>query len=662
MTIKFMRTPALLCCAAVLQIATTVHAQNKTLLEKPLQELFARVHSHASGNLPTSRTLSLNLTLPLRNQDQLDKFLQEVSDPASPNYRHYLSPYQFIAQYAPAQRDYDLLVQWAKDNGLTVTETPANRNYVSVQGGVGTISTLFHVSLKTYVDLDSGRPFYAPQQEPTPITPVPLLEITGLDTITPIQHHHSRSAANATVANATGSGPGGSFTPTDIRTAYYPSGSLTGSGQTVAIFSYDGYLTSDLSLYYQRLGISQPVGVTNILVNGYSGACTNVVTGSSTCDDVEQIIDIAAVAGMAPGLSQIYFYEGTSSTSILNRIVSDNLATVISSSWAGGDFGSSSENIFKQMQAQGMTYFNASGDGGAYSSNPYAPLLSPSITQVGGTSLTTNGAGGSYNSEVAWHYSGGGWIANTFSIPSFQQNAITAANAGSTSWRNSPDVSAEGDFDNPAVDNGVFQTNYGGTSFAAPRWAGLIALANQQATANCEAPVGFVPPTLYATLNTANYTSDFHDVTSGNNNSGSVSYNAVANYDLVTGLGSPTGENLINLLAPQHSSPTATSVSLSYTTGRPTTFSAFVSSNGGASINSGSVIFSYAPQYGGDSTQACSATVVNGNASCSAYVNTQTNQYTLTAAYSGNTYQYPNGCAASSASLSDVIGSGYGFN
>ncbi len=119
-----------------------------------------------------------------------------------------------------------------------------------------------------------------------------------------------------------------------------------------------------------------------------------------------------------------------------------------------------------------------------------------------------------------------------------------------------PDVSAEGDYDNLWVNNGAVYTNYGGTSFAAPRWAGLIALANQQAAANCENPVGFIPPTLYSTLNTqhstlntqhstlntANHSNNFHDVMSGNDHyTGSISYNAVSNYDLVTGLGSSTG-------------------------------------------------------------------------------------------------------------------------
>ena len=153
---------------------------------------------------------------------------------------------------------------------------------------------------------------------------------------------------------------------------------------------------------------------------------------------------------------------------------------------------------------------------------------------------------------------------------------------------------------------------------------------------------------------------DFHDVTSGNNsNGGSRSYNAVANYDLVTGLGSPAGQNSINLLIPAHTSPTSTSVSLSYTSGRPTTFSAHVTSSSGAISNTGSVSFSYS-NYSG-TTQACGANVVNNNASCSTNVNDQTNQYTIPASYGGNTYQYTNGCAASSTSTS-AIGSGYGFN
>jgi subtilase family serine protease len=128
---------------------------------------------------------------------------------------------------------------------------------------------------------------------------------------------------------------------------------------------------------------------------------------------------------------------------------------------------------------------------------------------------------------------------------------ITSTNKGSTTLRNDPDVSAEANFDNPTVSNGKFETGYGGTSFAAPRWAGLLALANQQAATNGKSPVGFVNTQIYNLGLGAGHTSQFHDITSGSNppqyGSGS-GFKAVAGFDLVTGWGSPQGAALINAL------------------------------------------------------------------------------------------------------------------
>ena len=108
---------------------------------------------------------------------------------------------------------------------------------------------------------------------------------------------------------------------------------MAGSGHTVGVFSYDGYKTADLSLYYSKTGMAASVPVKNVLVNGYSGVCdSGDGSGTSTCDDGEQILDIVDVIGMAPGLKQVLFYEGTSATDILNPMATDNVAKVIASS------------------------------------------------------------------------------------------------------------------------------------------------------------------------------------------------------------------------------------------------------------------------------------------------------------------------------------------
>ncbi len=123
---------------------------------------------------------------------------------------------------------------------------------------------------------------------------------------------------------------------------------------------------------------------------------------------------------------------------------------------------------------------------------------------------------------------------------------INSSNKGSTTLRNGPDVAANADFTfYVCADQTTCAANQlGGTSFAAPMWAGYLALVNQQAAVNGGAPVGFINPTIYAQNVTARYATDFHDTSSGV----SGSYSAVAGYDLVTGWGSPNGSGLIGAL------------------------------------------------------------------------------------------------------------------
>jgi hypothetical protein len=121
-----------------------------------------------------------------------------------------------------------------------------------------------------------------------------------------------------------------------------------------------------------------------------------------------------------------------------------------------------------------------------------------------------------------------------------------SANQGSTTMRNIPDVAMVGDDVAFEADNGQQETGVG-TSFATPLWAGLIALINQQAATYGQPPVGFLNPAIYAIGRGPNYTSAFHDITTGNNTTSCSPdlFFAVAGYDLCTGWGTPNGGGLI---------------------------------------------------------------------------------------------------------------------
>jgi xanthomonalisin len=497
--------------------------------------------------------LKLALQLPLRNQADLTLLLHDLYDPKSPNFHKYISVSAFTKRFGPTAADYNKVVAWAKAQGLTVTTTPANRRLVALEGSVDVVNRAFQVKVNNYRHPIEERAFYSPDREPvTAGLTVPLLQITGMTNYV-LPHPMLRYGA---ATNFTGSGPSGEYLPSDMRAAYYGKGPLTGKGQSIGILSFDGYLAKDVQLYYSKTGMTSTVPIKNVLVAGFSGACTSVgSTTSSTCDDGEQVLDIVNAIGMAPGIQQILFYEGSSDTEILNQMATDNLAKVLSSSWGWNPADAASDDpIFQEFAAQGQSFVSASGDSGEFNSSTYFfPGVDPYVTQVGGTELTTTGPGGAWSAETAWPQSGGGNVSGT-AIPAWQQltGVINSGNLGSTTLRNSPDVAAEANFDNPTVVNGSFVTGFGGTSFAAPRWAGFLALVNQQSVTNGRGTVGFINPALYNLGVSASRSSAFHDITSGSNppTAGDGSgFNAVPGYDLVTGWGSPSGAALINLLA-----------------------------------------------------------------------------------------------------------------
>jgi subtilase family serine protease len=495
------------------------------------------------GNLPAAQRLSLAISLPLRNQAELDDLLRQIYDPQSPSYHQYLSVKDFTSRFGPAASDYAAILDFARNNGLDVIDTAANHLVVDVEGPAAYIESAFHISLNLYQHPTESRTFYAPDREPSVDLDVPVLHISGLDNFTLPHAKNIRSAQTLNNASkTTGSGPGGDFIGSDMRAAYYGEGKLTGVGQSVGLFEYAGYEISDVQNFFKQVKEPLKVPVKGVSLNGVSLNCP-----PKTCDDSEQVLDIEMAISMAPQLEQVVVYVGNNDVSIFNQMAVDNTSKQLSCSWGWSDDESSLDPIFKEMAAQGQSVFVATGDQGSSTPGDVVwPADDPYITAVGGTDLTTTGPGGAWLSETGWNGSAGMPSKNKIPIPSYQKLAgvITALNDGSKTLRNIPDVAAEANTNQYSCYDGGCSGGNGGTSYAAPQWAGFIALANQQATTAGKAPLGFLNPALYAIGVGTNYDSDFHDITKGNNGQ----YSAVTGYDLVTGWGSPTGPDLIMAL------------------------------------------------------------------------------------------------------------------
>jgi len=585
-----------------------VFAADLQLLHGDVPSAVAELNLQPVGQMPGTNHLNLAIGLPLRNAAALSNLLQEIYDPADPNYRRYLTPEQFTEEFGPTKQDYETVRSFAEANGLKVTATHPNRMLLDVSGSAADIERALNVTMRTYQHPAEAREFYAPDREPSLKLAVPILRISGLDNYSlprplhvsrafqksgrsftrnlgafsnnqaanlplpcspsqmatavhradewNIQMHGTPSSSSGNspqpnqnpVPDGTGSGPGGTYAGNDFRAAYVPDSLLTGAGQTVGLLQFDGYTASDIA-YYIATNNLPSVTVSNVLLDGVSGL------PSGNGGEVEVALDIEMAISMAPGLSAVIVYEGSDWHDILNRMATDNLAKQLSCSWYSPGTGADpvADQIWQQMASQGQSFFSASGDYGAYSGLISFPDDSPWITLVGGTTLTTSGPRGGRVSEIVWNWYNGdasaGGISTQYPIPSWQQGISMTANQGSWTMRNMPDVALTAD--NVYVRADGSDQNVGGTSCAAPLWAGVAALVNQQLVSYGRPTIGFANPALYALGKGSGNAAAFNDVLTGNNASFSPSvFYAAPGYDLCTGWGTPAGQVMINSLSP----------------------------------------------------------------------------------------------------------------
>ena len=535
----------LLTAAVIVSAASIVsQAQPQSLLTRHTRDAVVNAEAQSAGRLPATQTMRFDIVLALRHAPELENFLQELYDPTSPSYRHFVTVKEFTERFGPSQEDYDALISFAKANGFTVMGGSRDAMDAQLKGTVAAIEKAFHVTMGVYQHPTEERTFYAPDREPTVDLPFPLWHISGLDDYSIprplIQHKNLQEAPQVE-----GSCPGGYYCGSDMRAAYYGQGSLTGAGQYLGLFQFAGYDMADVNTYFKNVGQTLNVPIIGVSTDGTPVSC--VYPG---CDDTEQTLDITQATSMAPGLAALYVFVGSSDTAIFAAMSTNSpLTGQMSASWMWTPADPSADDpYFERFAAQGQNFFAAAGDWNSWKTSPYAyPAEDAYVTGVGGTDLQTQSAGGPWASETAWSDSGGGISPDGIPIPSWQQltGVINSKNEGSKSLRNGPDVAGEANFDfYVCADQSGCGYGWGGTSFAAPMWAGFMALINQQAVANGNPPLGFINPLIYPIGVGSGYSNAFHDITSGNNG-----YPAVAGYDLVTGWGSPNGVGLINALA-----------------------------------------------------------------------------------------------------------------
>jgi kumamolisin len=298
----------------------------------------------------------------------------------------------------------------------------------------------------------------------------------------------------------------------------------TGGARAIAIVDAYHYPTaaSDLARFSAQFGLP----LANLQVVFANGRQPNV----NADWNIEAGLDIQWAHAMAPQ-AKIYLVEAASSSftdllnavSVANALVKSAGGGEVSMSWGGSEFSTESryDAYFKQS---GVVYFAASGD----SPGVIWPSTSPFVVSVGGTSISRNSTTGAFQQELAWQ-SGGGGPSLYEPLPSFQAGLVRIPQTS----RATPDVSADAD---PSTGVWVYASPYwyvvGGTSVAAPVWAGIVNSAGSFSSASQNELA-----TLYA--NRGNK-SDFTNILLGScgPNQG---YLAAPGWDFCTGIGSPIG-------------------------------------------------------------------------------------------------------------------------
>ena len=541
--------------------------------------------------LKAGEQVDIVVSLKLRNKTDLDALTAKLMAGA-PGVKP-LSSAEFNAKYAPTAAQAQAVVAYLRAQGFSNIEVASNNLLVSATGGAGVIRNAFKADLHEYNV--NGRRAYANVTDaliPTHLADT-VLGVVGLQNVHLMHTHAQRMTAPeaATPQAITG------VSIPNFASIYGASSLPSATTGTIGIIT-SGKVTqtiTDLKNFASSAGYPVPNVTTTVL-----GTASNSTSGVDEWN-MDSQSSLAAAGG---SISHMILYNVNSlSDSALslgyNKAVTDNLARAINVSLGGcesdeGSVETSQDQIFQSAVAQGQMFSVSSGDSGAYECGATAgkaqsyPAVSPYVMAIGGTTLSSSG--GTWQGETVWSCTSasscqqsssggaGGGPSLTENAPSWQ----TAAGVlGTSTKRGVPDISFDASPNSGALVlvNGS-QEQIGGTSLAAPLWAGFWTRI-QAAHGNT---LPFPAQTLYQ--GAASHPTWFHDVTSGNQG-----YAAATGWDYATGYGSVQIANFSTAFTGGGGGTTTPTANFSFTTSGLTATFTDSSSDVGGTISTHSWTF-----------------------------------------------------------------------
>jgi subtilase family serine protease len=591
----------LVLCAASLAIATTLslraQSSRATLTGSvPSWATSLRFKAHAD----TTSYVGFRLYLGWQNAAEAESRARAVSDPRSSSYGRYLTPAQFRQSYSPSQSLTNSVRSWLQSQGFTIVDVPSNNHYVAAEGTVAQAETAFATTLNMYtVNGLTLRSPAAPLSVPSSLSNA-VVAVIGLDQSDQFLH---TDRADAPPADAFVNAP-----PCSI---YCNDGS--GQTVAIIDAYASPTIVNDVNTYSSLHGLPalKPGQFKQVVAPGTFHHPEAGLKQDPQGWYGEETLDVEAVHTMAPGANIVFVGAPNDRRDLdaaLNHVIDKGLAQIITNSYGyptellpPGLVKPINDSLI-QAALEGIGVYFSSGDDGDEVANIGFrsvdwPAASPWVTAVGGTTLAVT-AGNNYLFETGWGtmksvltgnqwdpkppgnfiYASGGGTSRLFPQPFYQVGVVPSAISAyfGSSGRAVPDVAMVGDpnsgmlegqtqtFPDGSVQYGEYRI--GGTSLSSPLFAGLMALADQAAGH----PHGFANPALYAAAAFGGYHDivnppstvavvrvDFNnsvDASGGTstslrtaNQTGTL--HTIAGYDDVTGVGTPIGAALIQLLS-----------------------------------------------------------------------------------------------------------------
>ncbi len=520
---------------------------------------------HLSASPEAGRAESpvqVGLLLKRRHVAELHHLVRAVSDPASPEYRHFLTRAEYVRRFAAPPFAARTVREWLRTSGFSAVSTARDHGLVTAvapsdvaAAAVERAPARVRREVQAVVGL-TPSPVSPNAANPPTTSPTPCSTYYGQRTARPLPRYDGRRQPYAVCG----------YTPAQIQTAYGINNDRSGGAGAsvgVVVVPESQTLASDVNRWSRDVGVP-PMRNGQLETGPGLGRDTESNSTLDSAQDPGQIwageetMDVEAVHGLAPR-ARVLVYPAMLQYGVgeplvigmetilleLDQAVADDRAQVLSNSWGAptGENVPSSDRVLldritDEATAEGITITFASGDSGddyytqAHHRAADFPGVSPGVTDVGGTTLEVARSGarivetywgsnsrplvdGGWSRHVGLDGGGGGGVSTTYAEPAWQRGVVPRSEATygglSKPGRVVPDVAMDADpttglLVGQTVGTASKTTRYtesvsGGTSLACPLFAAVVALAVQRAGHG----LGLITPTLYRAKRSARW-------------------------------------------------------------------------------------------------------------------------------------------------------------